>query len=73
MTNAANDLIERLERETGHRIDDNGGDNAAMAGLFGAMSRIMGQLPPTYRECDDVVAGLLIKHQMSPDDIAVLA
>lgn len=64
---AANDLIERMEKETGQRIDDNDGDNNAMAGLFGAVSRIMGQSPPTYRECDDVVAGLLIKHQMSEE------
>ena len=63
----ANDLIERLEEETGQRIDDNDGDNDAMVGLLGAMSRIMGQSPSTYREQDDVVAGLLIKHQMSED------
>jgi hypothetical protein len=64
---AANDLIERLERETGQRIDDNDGDNLVMAGLFGAMSRILGQSPPTYRERDDVAAGVLIRHQMSPE------
>lgn len=62
----ASDLIERLEKETGQRIDDNDGDNLAMAGLLGAMSRLMGQSPPSYTERDDVVAGLLIKHQMSP-------
>ena len=66
---AASDLIERMEAETGQRIDDNDGDNLAMAGLLGAMSRIMGQSPPTYRERDDVAAGVLIKHQMSPDDL----
>ena len=64
---AASDLIERMEAETGQRIDDNDGDNLAMAGLLGAMSRIMGQSPPTYRERDDVAAGVLIKHQMSPE------
>lgn len=37
-----------------------------MAGLFGAMSRLMGQSPPSYRKCDDVAAGLVIKHRMSP-------
>ena len=64
---AANDLIERMEQETGQRIDDNGGDNNAMAGLLGAMARHMGKLPSTYTERDDVVTGLLIKHQMSPE------
>ena len=67
MSETANDLIERLEEETGQRIDDNGGDNNAMAGLLGAMSRIMGQSPSTYRERNDVVAGLFIKHQMSEE------
>jgi len=62
---AASDLIERLEQETGQRVDDE--NSLAMAGLFGAMSRLMGQSPPTYRERDDVVAGLLIQHQMSPE------
>lgn len=63
----ASDLIERLEKETGQRIDDNDGDNNAMAGLLGAMSRLLGQSPPSYRERDDVVAGLMIKHQMSDE------
>lgn len=62
----ANELIERLERETGQRIDANNGDNLAMAGLFGAMSRLLGYSPASYREQDDVAAGLVIKHQMSP-------
>lgn len=62
---AASDLIARLEAETGQRVDDNNGDNNAMAGLFGALSRIMGLSLPSYRERDDVVAGLLIQHQMS--------
>lgn len=64
---SASDLIERLERETGKRIDDNDGDNLAMSGLFGAMSRILGQSPPSYRERDDIVAGEMIRHQMSPE------
>lgn len=62
---AASDLIERMEAETGQRVDDNDGDNLAMAGLVGAMSREMEQSPPTYHECDDVAAGLLIQRQMS--------
>ena len=61
----ASDLIERLERETGQRIDADGGQNMAMAGLIGAMSRLMGQSPPSYRERDDVAAGLLITHRQS--------
>ncbi len=64
---AANDLIERMEAETGQRIDDNDGDNNAMAGLLGAMLRTMGQSPASYREHDDVAAGLILKHQMSPE------
>ncbi len=64
---AGSDLIERLERETGQRIDSNGGDNMAMAGLVGAMSRLLGQSPPSYRERDDVVAGVVILHQMTPE------
>jgi hypothetical protein len=62
---AASDLIERLEAETGQRIDDD--NSLAMAGLFGAMSRLLGQSPPAYRARDDVVAGLLIRHQMTPE------
>ncbi len=62
---SASDLIERIEKETGQRIDDNNGDNNAMAGLLGAMSRLIDQSHPTCREYDDVVAGLLIRHQMS--------
>ena len=63
----ANDLIERMEAETGQRIDDNEGDNLAIAGLLGAMSRMMGKSPDSYTEREDVVAGVLIKHQMSPE------
>ena len=61
----ASELIERLERETGQRVDAEG--STAMAGLFVAMSRLLGQSPPSYREEDDVAAGLLIQHQMSPE------
>ena len=63
---AANDLIERLETETGQRIDDNDGDNLATAGLLGALSRLMGYSPASYREYDDVAAGILIRHRMLP-------
>jgi hypothetical protein len=65
--NDPNDLIERMERETGQRVDDNDGDNNAMAGLFGAMARLLGQTPPSYTERDDVAVGLLLRHQMSPE------
>lgn len=64
---AASDLIERMETETDQRIDSNDGDNNAMAGLFGAMSRLMGQSPTGYTEQDDIAAGILIKHQISPE------
>jgi hypothetical protein len=56
----ANDLIERMERETGQRIDDNGGDNFAMIGLIGAMAREMGK--SSHRPHDDVAAGVVVKH-----------
>ena len=59
----ANDLIERMERETGQRIDED--SSFAMAGLFGAVARLMGQ--SSHQERDDVAAGVLIQHQMSPE------
>lgn len=65
MSKEATDLIERMERETGCRIDENEGDNLAMDGLFGALARIMGKSPKSYREYDDVAVGLLIKYRMS--------
>jgi len=64
---ASDDLIDQLERETGQRIDDNDGDNFAMAGLFGAIARVMGQSPSSYTERDDIAAGVLIRHRMSPE------
>ncbi len=67
MSTSASDLVERMERETGQRIDDNDGGNLAMAGLFGAVSRMMGKSPPSYRKRDDVVAGLLLREQMTPE------
>lgn len=61
MNMAANDLIDRLERETGCRIDDNEGNNAAMDGIMGTMSRLMGKSPSTYTEHDDVAAGMYLR------------
>lgn len=61
----AGNLIERMEEETGQRIDSNDGDNNAIAGLLGAMARLMNQSPSRYTKKDDVAAGLLIKYQMS--------
>lgn len=62
---AADDLIERLEKETGQRIDDP--DSFALAGLLGALSRMMGQSPPAYTARDDVAAGILIREQLDPE------
>lgn len=64
---AVSDLIERMEKETGQRIDANNGDNSAMAGLFGALARAMGKSPVAYKEKDDVAAGLLIRYQASSE------
>ena len=63
---AASKLIERMECETGQRIDASDGNNLAIAGLLGAMSRMMGQSPASYTSRDDVAAGALIQHQLSP-------
>ena len=63
----AEQLIERLERETGQRLDTSDPDNLVVAGLFGAMSRALGKSPPSYKPRDDVVAGMMIRHQMSPE------
>ena len=67
MSKAATDLIERAERETGQRIDDNDYDNNAMALLFGALLREMGKSPSSYKEQDDMVAGLVFKHQQTQE------
>ena len=63
---AASKLIERMERETGQRIDASDGNNLAIAGMLGAMSRMLGQSPASYTPRDDVAAGALIQHQLSP-------
>ena len=48
-----NELIERMEMETGQRVD---ADNSmALAGLFGTIARKMGQ--SHHQERDDVAAG----------------
>lgn len=62
---AVDDLIERVEAETGQCIDNNDGDNMAIIALMGAMSRILGLSPPGYTERDDVTAGVLIQQQMA--------
>lgn len=61
----ASDLIERMEQECGCRWDDNGGDNMAMAGIFGALARAMGKTQ--HAERDDVAAGVVLRHQMTPE------
>ena len=57
-------LIERMERETGQRVDENDGDNMAVNGLIGALSRMMGSSPASYRQEDDVAAGTLIRQML---------
>lgn len=61
----ASDLIERLERETGQRIDNNDGNNFAMAGLIGALFRSMNKT--SYEARDDVAVGIMIRHKHSPE------
>jgi len=63
--NDASSLIEQMERETGQRIDDHDGDNFAIAGLFGVLARAMGN--SNHQARDDVAAGVLIRHQMTPE------
>ena len=58
-------LIERMEQETGQRWDSNGGDNAALDGIFGACARALGK--SGHDERDDVAAGVLIRHQTTPE------
>jgi hypothetical protein len=50
---SAAELIDRMERETGSRVDANNGDNPAIAGLFGALARALGK--SQQREQDDRV------------------
>jgi hypothetical protein len=58
-------LIEQWEEETGQRWDSNDGDNLTMAGIMGTMSRLLGK--SNQQPKDDLVAGMLIQHQMSPE------
>ena len=58
-------LIERMEQETGQRWDSNNCDNAALAGILGACAKALGK--SGHDERDDVVAGVLIRHQMTPE------
>lgn len=63
--NKATELILEMEEKAGQRVDENGFDNLAMAGLFGAIGRAMGinkHLPK-----DDVAAGVVLRHQASPE------
>ncbi len=64
MSSLATQIIERAEREAGQRVDANGGDNNAIAALFGALAREVGT--SSHRQHDDFVAGVLIQHRMSP-------
>jgi hypothetical protein len=60
-----NDLIERAERETGCRVDDPN-NNMAMAILFGALSRELGQ--NHFQEKDDLAAGIFILDEIENGD-----
>jgi hypothetical protein len=60
----ASELIEQMEKETGQRIDDNEGENLAMAGLIGVLARALGKSP--HRPKDDIAAGVMISYQMTP-------
>lgn len=62
----ASDLIYRMERETGQRVDAGDGYNLAVAGLFGAMARELGA--SQHRQRDDVAAGILVRRQISPQE-----
>ena len=61
----SDNLIEQWENETGQRWDSNGGDNLTMAGIMGTMSRLLGK--SAQQPKDDLAAGMLIQHQMSPE------
>lgn len=83
----ADDLIERMERETGSRVDDP--DSPALAGLLGAIARELGH--NKFGPQDDVAVGTLITRRgnrnnqadavfvnllingFSPDDVKVLS
>ena len=53
--------------ETEDELDEAIVEIMAIITLWLAWSRLMGQSPASYTEREDVAAGLLIKHQMSPE------
>jgi len=57
MKTEAEKLIERMEKETGQRVDDPNG--MAITGLLGAMARLSGN--STHDEKDDLIAGIVIQ------------
>jgi hypothetical protein len=66
----AGDLIERMEREAGCRVDDNDGNNLAVAGLMGAMARLMGKTAHTDYANDpkmDIPVGMYIQATNTPE------
>ena len=60
----ASNLIERAEAEAGCRVDDPDNDEA-LAILFGAVSRALGQ--HKFEPRDDFAVGKLLLHEMSPE------
>jgi hypothetical protein len=66
---AASDFIEEIERRTKERIESNNGDNFAIIGVLGAISREMGASPPSYSKEQDIAAGLLIQRKSSPEGL----
>ncbi len=64
---ATNGLIEKIERESNCRVDDNEFDNPAIWKLLGCISRELGKSPRSYTERDDMAAGALIMHRKEED------
>lgn len=58
------DLVEHYEKLAGCRVDSGDFNNNAIAGLMGMMARVLGRNP--HGPENDVCAGILIQHQMSP-------
>lgn len=59
----ANELIRKMEIETGQRIDDK--DSLALSGLFGAVHRAMGY--SEHDQKDEIAAGVSIQGVMTPE------
>jgi len=57
MKTEAEKLIERMEKETGQRVDDP--NSMAIVGLLGAMSRLSGK--SNHDEKDDFIARIIIQ------------